>query len=427
MSGDQERQPLINQAFPPAVEVPSQGSSSSILHTVLFNEEDKYKYRPEASESYQRMDSGSLLESPRILYCLHGDDLTACQQGCSPLEMAPPLTRRKTSSPDPHCHVARNAGINKVARRKLIMASVLCLVFMLAEIAGGYLSNSIAIATDAAHLLADFASFMISLLSLFIASRPANRRMSFGWHRAEVMGALLSVLLIWVVTGILLYMAIERVITRNFELDAFIMLVTSALGLLVNIIMGCTLHQHGHSHGGGGSSSHHNHHHSHENINVRAAFIHVVGDFLQSIGVLIAALVIYYKPEWSLVDPICTFIFSVFVLATTIHILRDTVNVLMEGIPKGIDIVELQQLLENITGVLRVHDLRVWSLSLDKPALSAHLVIAANIKPQEVLTTATLEIRAKYDFFEMTLQIEEFHEEMRDCNQCQNSKSPSLV
>lgn len=175
---------------------------------------------------------------------------------------------------------------------------------------GGYLSNSLAIATDAAHLLTDFASFMISLLSLWIATRPATRRMSFGWYRSEVIGALTSVLLIWIVTGILVYLAIQRVIEEDFEIDTFMMLITSGLGVLVNLMyafyfffnyklatkinllfnrMGLTLHQHGHTHGGGSSHSHD------QNINVRAAFIHVIGDFLQSLGVFVAALVIYFR------------------------------------------------------------------------------------------------------------------------------------
>ena len=170
----------------------------------------------------------------------------------------------------------------------MIFASVLCLVFMIAEVAGGVLSNSLAIATDAAHLLTDFASFMISLFAIWVAGRPSSERMSFGWHRAEVLGAMVSVLMIWVVTGVLVYMAVLRVINMEFEIDAEVMLITSGLGVLVNIIMGASLHQHGHTHGGGGGDVEHGHGHSHgsgeENINVKAAFIHVVGDFLQSLG-----------------------------------------------------------------------------------------------------------------------------------------------
>lgn len=107
---------------------------------------------------------------------------------------------------------------------------------MIGEVIGGYLSSSLAIATDAAHLLTDFASFMISLFSIWMATRPATKKMSFGWYRAEVIGALTSVLMIWVVTGILVYLAVDRVMNRNFEIDAFVMLVTSAVGVLVNLM-----------------------------------------------------------------------------------------------------------------------------------------------------------------------------------------------
>jgi len=103
-------------------------------------------------------------------------------------------------------------------------------------LAGGYLSSSLAIATDAAHLLTDFASFMISLFALWVGSRPATRVMSFGWHRAEVLGALTSVLLIWVVTGILVYLAVQRVTTRDFEIESTSMLITSGVGLVVNLV-----------------------------------------------------------------------------------------------------------------------------------------------------------------------------------------------
>lgn len=130
--------------------------------------------------------------------------------------------------------------------------------------------------------------------------------------------------------------------------------------------MGLTLHQHGHSHGPSVN----------ENLNVRAAFIHVLGDFLQSFGVFVAALVIYFKPEYKLVDPICTFIFSVIVLLTTFSIIRDTLQVLMEGIPKGIDFNDVMNILMRIEGVKRVHNLRIWALSLDKIALSAHIAIS---------------------------------------------------
>lgn len=357
-----------------------------------------------------------------------------------------------------HCHVQeeensnKNAlsAVDKGARRRLIAASVICLVFMIGEVVGGVLSNSLAIATDAAHLLTDFASFMISLFAIWLSSRPASRKMSFGWYRAEVIGALLSVLMIWLVTGLLVYMAIERLRTSQYEIDSQVMVITASAGLLVNIIMAIALnvdgHGHGHLHSHGGHSHAHNHHshdHDHDhhscendelkkqnqdrgrgksNINVRAAFIHVIGDFIQSLGVLIAALVIYFEPTYAYIDPICTFIFSAIVLITTINIIRDATNVLMEGIPDGINFIEVREKLQKLPGVIRVHNLRIWSLSLDKIAISSHLVIDNSKTPSQALKLAIDTLKSSYNFFEVTIQVEEYKDDMKDCEQCQNEE-----
>ncbi|XP_076685317.1 proton-coupled zinc antiporter SLC30A2 isoform X1 [Andrena cerasifolii] len=379
-------------------------------------------------------DEDNVVSPRKVIFCVHGKLSGCCTvvRGTS-VDESPAGDYQQNSSTvlEDHCHRERDEEIDKKARKKLLLASTLCVIFMIAEIVGGVLSNSLAIATDAAHLLTDFASFMISLFSIWVASRPATRKMPFGWYRAEVIGALTSVLLIWVVTGILFYLAVERIVHKDFELDATVMLITSAVGVAVNLVMGVSLHEHGHGHG-------HSHGHvSHKtsrvenegideedlsrdrkNINVRAAFIHVVGDFIQSIGVFIAALVIYFKPSWSIVDPICTFLFSLLVILTTVAIIKDVMNVLMEGIPKGFEYSQVESTFMQIEGVVKVHNLRIWALSLDKTALSAHIAIKPGASPHDILRTATRNIHNKYKFFEMTLQIEEFNERMENCRQC---------
>ncbi|XP_076261736.1 solute carrier family 30 member 3 isoform X1 [Rhynchophorus ferrugineus] len=401
----------------------------------MYNKEEKRNITSMAgTNNYGSTDDNSKAvingtTSPRkVIYCVHGKPSDGC---CKVLEgeiidVEPntenivSITRENTNTSDlvnKHCHRSAAPGIDRNARRKLIIASILCVIFMVAEIIGGYLSNSLAIASDAAHLLTDFASFMISLFSLYMANRPKTKQMSFGYYRAEVIGAMTSVLLIWVVTGILVYMAVQRIIYEDFEIDAIVMLITSGIGVIVNIIMGCSLHHgHGHSH----DSSHGTKGKKQENINVRAAFIHVLGDFLQSFGVLMAAIAIYFKPEWVMVDPIMTFIFSVFVLITTFAIIKDTLLVLMEALPKGIDFEDVMNILLSIEGVKKVHNLRIWALSLDKIAMSAHVAISSDTNPQNVLVVATKNIHDKFNFFEMTLQIEEFEDIMEDCKQCQN-------
>lgn len=380
----------------------------------------------------QRPSAGS---TKTIIYCVHGNPSSGCckvlQSEVLDLDTNVSVDTISSNAKEnfhttellmKHCHQNQESGIDKKARNRLLIASVLCLVFMLAEIVGGYLSNSLAIASDAAHLLTDFASFMISLFSLWIASRPSTKKMHFGWYRAEVIGALTSVLMIWVVTAILLYIAFLRLMNNDFDIDTKIMLITSGLGVVVNLIMGLSLHDHGHGHS-------HSNNHSHkvsadngkkQNINVRAALIHVIGDFLQSLGVFIAALVIFFKEDWKIVDPICTFLFSVLVVITTFNIIKDVMLVLMEGAPRGIDFKEVISTLMDTPGVKRVHNVRIWALSLDKIAMSAHIAINQGTDPQTILVTTTKNVQDRYNFFEMTLQIEEFQDIMENCCQCKN-------
>jgi len=333
-----------------------------------------------------------------------------------------------------HCHQQRDEGIDKKARNKLILSSCLVLAFMMAQIIGGVLSNSLAIATDAAHLLADFASFMVSLLAISLSKRPRSPRFSFGWHRAEVLGATTSVLLIWLVTGILAYSAAIRMMNLDFEVDTKVMLITSSLGVANNIILGFVLHQknggHGHSHNAGLTPCRTRQPEANQeaqdvvqedkpSISVGAAFYHVIGDFFQSLAVLIAACVMYIKPSWVIVDPICTLVFSLVVLAVTIGILHQTVLVFLEATPDNIDYEEVKKTFEGVEGIMTVHNLRLWVLSPNKLALSAHLTVSRG-GSQEVLKLATVTIRSRFDFYEMNLQVEEHQVEMNDCGQCQD-------
>ena len=349
--------------------------------------------------------------------------------------LAPKINLSGSSGNLDHCHIERDTGIDKKATRKLIIATVLCLFFMIIEIVGGVLANSLSIATDAAHLLTDLVSFMISLFAIWIASRPSTRNMSFGWHRAEVIGATISVLLIWVVTGVLMYAAILRIVNSDFEVDATIMLISSAIGVGVNIVMACSLHQHGHSHGSNCSGiakdkeanddewehAHDSYGKEKENLNVKAAYIHVIGDFVQSLGVFIAALIICFKPNLNIVDPICTLIFSTLVLATTISILKNTMNILMQGIPNDVDIFKVKDIIMKVPGIVAVHNLRIWGLTADKIALSAHLAIDSSQVAQDILKETSTMIRRKYDIYEMTLQVENYQHDMKECTQCQDS------
>ncbi|GFS65884.1 zinc transporter 2 [Nephila pilipes] len=311
---------------------------------------------------------------------------------------------------DKHPYFVASDNVRKYDKVRLIVASVLCLTFMLAEIIGGILSNSLALITDAAHMLTDFGAFLVSLTSLYVAGKKRTRKMTFGFHRAEVIGALISILSIWLLTGILLYAAIQRITSLDFEINAEIMVIIAIIAMIANFVLGCILLFPDASNRSRRKKSIIRKH----GMGLRSAFIHVLGDVAHGAGLLIASLIIYFIPEYKIADPICTVIFSVIVLCTTLSILRDILLILMEGVPKHISFNEIHNVLFSLPEVSRVHDLRMWSLTLGKVALSAHIVIKNGENATEFLQKATMLIHNNLDVYEVTLQIEEEPTELPD-------------
>ncbi|KAM9017067.1 putative proton-coupled zinc antiporter SLC30A3 [Ara ararauna] len=335
----------------------------------------------------------------------------------------------------PHCRCSPHApspGRGRLqARRQLSIACAVCCIFMIGEVIGGYLAHSLAIMTDAAHLLTDIGSMSVSLFSLWVSTRPPTKTMSFGWHRSETMGALASVLSIWVVTGALVYLAAARIISNDYEIEARAMLATSASAVGVNLVMAYILHQspvsHGHSHLTGGYEQLEStggclpsHVPPPGSTSVRAAFVHVVGDLLQSISVLVAATIIYFKPQCKIADPISTLFFSVFVLGSTFTILRDVFRVLMEGTPRGLEFDAVKEMLLAVNGVKGVHDLHLWALTLSHHAMSVHVAVDTSADPEVVLHEATTQLQSRFGFASCTVQVERYQEEMVGCQHCQD-------
>ena len=313
------------------------------------------------------------------------------------------------------------------AMKKLFYVSIVCLIFMCIEIIGGYLANSIAIMSDAAHLLSDLFGFAISIISITISKKVATNTMSFGFHRAEIIGALVSVTLIWGLTLWLLYEATVRII-NPVQVDSIIMIIIAVIGFLFNVIMGIVLSWNGIGHVHIMHNHKHDDEHQHEhdddddehdhkknkNVNLRAALIHVIGDALQNIGILIAGIIIYFFPSYNIMDPLCTYIFSIIVGFTTISILKDCISVLMEGVPMETDLNSIEKDLKSIDGVIDIHDLHVWCLSIGKISMSCHLSCK---NPQKTLVVAHKLLKKKYKISHTTIQVEDVK---RDIN-CRHS------
>uniref|UniRef100_A0AAA9S4T4 Probable proton-coupled zinc antiporter SLC30A3 n=1 Tax=Bos taurus TaxID=9913 RepID=A0AAA9S4T4_BOVIN len=312
------------------------------------------------------------------------------------------------------------------AQRQLCTACAVCCVFMAGEVVGGYLAHSLAIMTDAAHLLADVGSMMGSLFSLWLSTRPATRTMTFGWHRSETLGALASVVSLWMVTGILLYLAFIRLLHSDYHIEGGAMLLTASIAVCANLLMAFVLHQAGppHSHGSRGAEYAPLEEGSGEplplgNTSVRAAFVHVLGDLLQSLGVLIASILIYFKPQYKAADPISTFLFSICALGSTAPTLRDVLRVLMEGTPRSVSFEPVRDTLLSVPGVRAIHELHLWSLTFTHYVASAHLAIDSTADPEAVLAEATSRLHSRFGFSSCTLQVEQYQPEMAQCLRCQ--------
>ncbi|ORZ38131.1 cation efflux family-domain-containing protein [Catenaria anguillulae PL171] len=329
-----------------------------------------------------------------------------------------------------HHHGTDAAGDAVV--RKLWIATILCSIFFVIELVGGIMSNSLAILSDSFHLLSDLSGFLISLAALYLARRKATTTHSFGYHRVEILGAIVSILLIWAVTAWLLMEAVERV--RNpVQIDAPVMLgvLIFALGHGHDHGHG---HGHGHSHGHSHSHSHsdaeaghshsHSHGHSHDNVNLRAAIIHIIGDIVQSVGVIISSLIIYFRPDLSIMDPICTFLFSIIVMFTTFSLIRDALRVLMEGTPTHIDPQAVERDLASIPNVLAVHDMHIWTLTMGKCAMACHIEVRRTVLTHEyeaILEAAQALVCSKYAIHHTTMQLEMAKEDSERGGHCKSS------
>ena len=327
---------------------------------------------------------------------------------------------------------------NKVAMFKLKIISAVCCSFMIIEFICGYLAGSLAIMSDATHLLSDLAGFLISLFSLIVAMKPANKDFTFGYHRFEVLGALASILIIWGLTVWLLMAAIWRIQHPN-PIVGFLMVCIAAGGLLFNIIMNRVLAYNpvvNSMDDGMGAIKQNSEDEINFNTNnnldepllnsiedfgneelkhnlnaddnpvIRVAYIHILGDMIQSAGVLMAALIIYFfqdtHPGVRIVDPICTFCFAIVVLCTTVPVSRDCFYVLLESTPRDLDIESLYNDLSSIDGVLSVHDIHLWNISIGRPSIALHIICE---NPKETLKIANQTCK-KYGIKHCTIQTE---------------------
>ncbi|NXG93432.1 ZNT4 protein, partial [Stercorarius parasiticus] len=351
---------------------------------------------------------------------------------------AAPRGGRSRADPCSGCSRRRERCKQRGVKKRLTLAALLYLLFMTGELIGGYVANSLAIMTDALHMLTDLSGIILTLLALWLSAKSPTKRFTFGFHRLEVLSAIISVLLVYILMAFLLYEAVQRTIHMDYEINGDIMLITAAVGVAVNLIMGFLLNQSGHLHSHSHSHPHshvpqsnssntaHSSSHGHSSLAVRAAFVHALGDLVQSIGVLVAAYIIRFKPEYKIADPICTYVFSILVVLTTVRILCDTGVIILEGVPRHLNVDRIKEDLMKIEDVYSIEDLNVWSLTAGKTTAIVHLqlVPGSSSKWEEVQSKARQLLLNTFGMYKCSVQLQSYRQEIsKTCTSCQSSSA----
>jgi cobalt-zinc-cadmium efflux system protein len=262
-------------------------------------------------------------------------------------------------------------------------------VIMVAEAIGGWLSGSLALLSDAGHMLTDVAALGLALLAMLFAARPADLKRTFGFRRLEVLAAQINVATLVALTGWIAYEALDRLHHPPPQIDFGAMGAVATIGLVGN---GFVLYWLRHDHG----------------LNARSAFLHVLGDAVASVGVLAGALVMWLVPGTTWIDPVLSLGIALLILWGVIRIVVEITEILMEAVPRHLDVGAVCQTMEDVGGVVSVHDLHIWTISSGLHALSAHLVIDVESmgSNDRILTDVKSRLHKQFGIDHTTIQIE---------------------
>lgn len=271
--------------------------------------------------------------------------------------------------------------------KRLTWVLVITAIYFFAELLGGILTNSLALLSDAGHMFSDIAALGLSLFAFQMARRPATAKKTYGYHRMEILAALINGLTLWLVVGIIFNEAYRRFLDPP-EVHSLGMLFIASIGLVVNVVAGTILY---------GSD--------HRSLNMHGAFLHVLGDTIGSVGAVAAGLIMLVT-GWYLADPLISVLIGLLILYTSWDLVKESVDILMQSVPKGIDVEELQGALEQVPGVIKVHDLHVWAVTSGVFTLSAHAVIAPDGNPHAILDRIEDKLKTQFSIEHTTIQLE---------------------
>jgi len=272
-------------------------------------------------------------------------------------------------------------------RLKIVLAIVL--VVMVAEIVGGLISGSLALLGDAGHMLVDALALGLALFAITIARRPATPTKTYGYHRVEIIAALANGTILVLVSLYIFYEAYQR-FSEPPSVQAPLMLLVAAIGLIANLVGILLLRKAGH-----------------ENLNIKAAFWHIAGDTISSIGVIVGGIIIAVT-GWYIVDPIIAVLVGVIILWGAVRIVRESADILLESVPRHIEVDKVIGTIMGVAGVEDIHDIHIWTITSGMHALSAHLRIEDQIVSQstEIVTSVNQLLAEHFNITHTTLQLE---------------------
>jgi cobalt-zinc-cadmium efflux system protein len=300
-----------------------------------------------------------------------------------------------------HAHQDQGRAIGGF-QKPLLIALAITLVVMIAEFVGGLLANSLALLSDAGHMLADVLALLLSIVAFRVSSRPPTNKTTFGFYRLEIFAAQINGGALVFLSLFIFYEAYLRLLQPE-PVKSVLMMTVAVVGLVANIASARVLHAS-----------------SKKNLNVKAAFLHIVGDLLSSIGVIVGGIIIFFT-KWFIIDPILSLMIGLIILKGAYSVVKETATVLLEAVPKHIDLAKLIREVEAMEGVKSFHDVHVWTITSGLYALSAHV----QIQDQQISESARImeviqeRLTQRYHINHTTLQLE--------CHACEPDRVCSLA
>jgi cobalt-zinc-cadmium efflux system protein len=277
----------------------------------------------------------------------------------------------------------------KKANRKALLTSLIIITaFLVVEVVGGLLTNSLALLSDAGHMLSDSSALFLSLIAMYFAAKKPSPQKTYGFHRFEILAALTNGVTLVLISLYIFWEAYQR-LSDPPEVASLSMMAIAFVGLLANMAAAYVLMRGDYKH----------------NLNLRSAFLHVLGDMLGSVGAIAAGFVMW-RFEWYLADPIISIVVGALVLLSAWRVTKESVNVLMEGTPVNIDAHHVSQSLASIPGVISVHDLHIWTVTSGFDSLTCHLHVEDDLPSYPILREALYRLDKNFGITHATIQIE---------------------